>query len=140
MPPVCIKLLCRPFRSRNAGAFCHLKTSLCFRYLQSNAKALQKYDISVRIPFLIFKEFYIKNKIDKYICIMRIGYFVQSVDEYHILKKTMVLYAKYEYRLDYETVAVIARRNWQKRKRYQRNHPCWNRRHSLYRILPQIRR
>ncbi len=71
-------------------------------------KALQKYDISTGVPFLIFKEHYVKNEIDKYISTMRMGYSVQSVDEYRALKKAMALYAKYEYKFDEETINIIA--------------------------------
>ena len=71
-------------------------------------KALQKYDISTGVPFLIFKEHYVKNEIDKYISTRREGYSMQSVDEYRTLKKAMALYAKYEYKFDEETVAKIA--------------------------------
>lgn len=69
---------------------------------------MQKYDISTGVPFLIFKEHYVKNEIDKYISTMRKGYSVQSVDEYRTLKKAMALYAKYEYKFDEETITIIA--------------------------------
>lgn len=69
---------------------------------------MQKYDISTGVPFLIFKELYVKNEIDKYISTMQQGYSVQSVDEYRTLKKAMALYAKYEYRFDEETINIIA--------------------------------
>lgn len=36
-------------------------------YIFGIYKALQKYDISTGVPFLIFKEHYVKNEIDKYI-------------------------------------------------------------------------
>lgn len=71
-------------------------------------KALQKYDIATGVPFFIFKEFYVKNEIDAYISTMRQGYSVHSVDEYRTLKKAMALYAKYEFRLDEETIMKIA--------------------------------
>ena len=60
------------------GHFADLKQSYVFGIY----KALQKYDISTGVPFLIFKEHYVKNEIDKYISTMRTGYSVQSVDEY----------------------------------------------------------
>ncbi len=77
-------------------------------YIFGICKALQKYDISTGVPFLIFKEFYVKNEIDNYIRTMRQGYSVQSVDEYRTLKKAMALYAKYEYNFDEKTIAKIA--------------------------------
>ncbi len=86
------------------GHFVDLKQA----YVFGICKALQKYDVSTGVPFLIFKEFYIKNEIDDYIRTMRHGYSVQSVDEYRTLKKAMALYAKYEYRFDEETVMKIS--------------------------------
>ena len=86
------------------GHFADLKQA----YIFGICKALQKYDISTGVPFLIFKEFYVKNEIDNYIRTMRQGYSVQSVDEYRTLKKAMALYAKYEYNFDEETITKIA--------------------------------
>lgn len=86
------------------GHFADLKQA----YIFGIYKALQKYDISTGVPFLIFKEHYVKNEIDKYISTMRTGCSVQSVDEYRALKKAMALYAKYEYKFDEETITIIA--------------------------------
>ena len=86
------------------GHFADLKQAYVFGIY----KALQKYDISKGVPFLVFKEHYVKNEIDKYISTMRTGYSVQSVDEYRTLRKAMALYAKYEYKFDDETITIIA--------------------------------
>ena len=86
------------------GHFSDLKQA----YIFGIYKALQKYDISTGVPFLIFKELYVKNEIDKYISTMRQGYYVQSVDEYRTLKKAMALYAKYEYKFDDNTISIIS--------------------------------
>ena len=86
------------------GHFVDLKQA----YVFGICKALQKYDISTGVPFLIFKEFYVKNETDDYIRTMRHGYSVQSLDEYRTLKKAMALYAKYEYRFDEDTITKIA--------------------------------
>ena len=86
------------------GHFADLKQA----YIFGIYKALQKYDISTGVPFLIFKEFYVKNEIDAYISTMRTGYSVQSVDEYRTLRKAMALYAKYEYKFDDQTIIIIA--------------------------------
>ena len=66
------------------GHFADLKQA----YIFGICKALQKYDISTGVPFLIFKEFYVKNEIDNYIRTMRQGYSVLSVDEYRTLKNS----------------------------------------------------
>ena len=86
------------------GHFADLKQA----YIFGICKALRKYDISTGVPFLIFKELYVKNEIDDYIRTMRQGYSVQSLDEYRTLKKAMVLYAKYEYKFDEDTITRIA--------------------------------
>ena len=86
------------------GHFADLKQA----YVYGIYKALQKYDISTGVPFLIFKEHYVKNEIDKYISTMRTGYSVQSVDEYRTLRKAMALYAKYEYKFDDNTISIIS--------------------------------
>ena len=86
------------------GHFADLKQAYVFGIY----KALQKYDISTGVPFLIFKEFYVKNEIAAYISTMRQGYSVHSVDEYRTLKKAMALYAKYEYKFDEEAITKIA--------------------------------
>ena len=86
------------------GHFADLKQAYVFGIY----KALQKYDISTGVPFLIFKEFHVKNEIDAYISTMRQGYSVHSVDEYRSLKKTMALYGKYECKFDEETLTKIA--------------------------------
>ena len=86
------------------GHFADLKQAYVFGIY----KALQKYDISAGVPFLIFKEHYVKNEIDKYISIMRKGYSVHSLDEYRALKKAMALYAKYEYKIDDNTISIIS--------------------------------
>lgn len=86
------------------GHFADLKQAYVFGIY----KALQKYDIATGVPFLIFKEFYVKNEIDAYISTMRQGYSVHSMDEYRTLKKAMALYAKYEYNFDEETITKIA--------------------------------
>lgn len=70
-------------------------------------KALSNYDISLGVPFLVYKEYYVKNEIDDYIRTMRTGYTVQSGDEYKLLRKAMALYNKYG-KSDDETIARIA--------------------------------
>lgn len=79
-----------------------------FTYVFGIYKALQKYDISTGVPFLVFKEHYVKNEIDKYISTMRQGYSVHSLDEYRTLRKAMALYAKYEYKFDDNTISIIS--------------------------------
>lgn len=71
-------------------------------------KALKRYDISKGVPFLIFKENYVKREIDNYIRTMQTGYSVQSENAYATLKKAMALYNKYECNNDDETIEKIS--------------------------------
>lgn len=85
------------------GHFIDLKQAAIFGIL----KVLSNYDISLGVPFLVYKEYYVKNEIDDYIRTMRTGYTVQSSDEYKLLRKAMALYNKYG-KSDDETVSRIA--------------------------------
>ena len=85
------------------GHFIDLKQAAVYGIL----KALSNYDISLGVPFLVYKEYYVKNEIDDYIRTMRTGYTVQSSDEYKLLRRAMALYKKYG-KSDDETIARIA--------------------------------
>lgn len=85
------------------GHFIDLKQAAVYGIM----KALANYDISLGVPFLVYKEHYVKNEVDNYIRTMRTGYTVQSSDEYKLLRKAMALYNKYE-KSDDETIAQIA--------------------------------
>ena len=85
------------------GHFVDLKQAAVFGIL----KALANYDVSLGVPFLVYKEHYVKNEVDEYIRTMRTGYTVQSSDEYKLLRKAMALYNKYR-KADDETIAHIA--------------------------------
>ena len=85
------------------GHFVDMKQAAVYGIL----KALSNYDISLGVPFLVYKEYYVKNEIDDYIRTMRTGYTVQSNDEYKLLRRAMALYNKYG-TSDHETIARIA--------------------------------
>lgn len=85
------------------GHFTDMKQAAVYGIL----KALAHYDISLGVPFLVYKEYYVKNEIDEYIRTMRTGYTIQSNDEYRLLRRAMALYNKYG-RSDDETLARIA--------------------------------
>ena len=72
------------------GHFIDLKQAAVYGIL----KALANYDISLGVPFLVYKEYYVKNEIGDYIRTMRTGYTVQSSDEYKLLRRAMALYNK----------------------------------------------
>ena len=85
------------------GHFVDMKQAAVYGIL----KALSNYDISLGVPLLVYKEYYVKNEIDEYIRTMRTGYTVQSNDEYKLLRKAMALYNKYG-KFDDETISRIA--------------------------------
>lgn len=85
------------------GHFMDMKQAAVYGIL----KALSNYDISLGVPFLVYKEYYVKNEIDYYIRTMRTGYTAQSGDEYKLLRKVMALYNKYAKSGD-ETIVRIA--------------------------------
>ncbi len=71
-------------------------------------EALQRYDISLGVPFLTYKKFYAMNAVHTYIRTMRTGYTVQSSYADENLRKVMLKFAEHEYRYDEETIAAIA--------------------------------
>ena len=86
------------------GHFVDLKQA----YVMGMMEALQRYDISRGVPFLVFKELPAMNAVHTYIRTMRTGYTVQSSYADENLRKVMRKFAEYEYRCDEETVAAIA--------------------------------
>lgn len=86
------------------GHFVDIKQAYVFGML----KALRKYDISLGVPFLVYKEYYAKNEVDEYIRTMRYGYTMQSADEQKTARKAMALYREYEYKADDDTIRKIA--------------------------------
>ena len=85
------------------GHFVDMKQAAVYGIL----KALSNSEISLGVPFLVYKEYSVKNEIDDYIRTMRTGYTVQSNDEYKLLRRAMALYNKYG-KSDDETIARIA--------------------------------
>ena len=86
------------------GHFADIKQAYVFGML----KALKKYDISLGVPFLVFKEHYVKNEVDEYIRTMRSGYTIRSADEHKRARKAMALYREFGYKSDDITIKNIA--------------------------------
>ena len=63
------------------GHFVDMKQAAVYGIL----KALSNYDISLGVPFLVYKEYYVKNEIDDYIRTMRTGDTVSSSDLPYLL-------------------------------------------------------
>ena len=86
------------------GHFVDLKQA----YVMGMMEALQRYDFSRGVPFLIFKELPAMNEVHAYIRTMRTGYTVQSSYADEQLRKVMWHYAEHGYRYDTETILAIA--------------------------------
>ena len=86
------------------GHFVDLKQA----YVMGMMEALQRYDISRGVPFLVFKELPAMNAVHTYIRTMRTGYTVQSSYADENLRKVMRKFAEHGYCYDEDTVAAIA--------------------------------
>ena len=86
------------------GHFVDLKQA----FVMGMMEALQRYDISLGVPFLNYKKFYAMNAVHTYIRTMRTGYTVQSSYADKQLREVMWQYAEHGYQYDDETIAVIA--------------------------------
>ena len=87
------------------GHFVDLKQA----FVMGMIEALQRYDISRGVPFLVFKELPAMNAVHTYIRTMRTGYSVQSSYADEQLRKVMWQYAEHGYRYDEETIAAISK-------------------------------
>lgn len=76
-------------------------------YITGMFKALQEYDLSRNVPFIVYKEYTAMREVHEYIRTMR-GLTVQSSDEYLRLRKAMRLYREYEQMTDDTTIQRIA--------------------------------
>ena len=86
------------------GHFVDLKQA----FVMGMMEALQRYDISRGVPFLVFKELPAMNAVHTYIRTMRTGYTVQSSYADKNLRKVMRKFAEHEYRCDEDTITAIA--------------------------------
>ena len=77
-------------------------------YVGGLLKALDSYDISRGVPFIIFKEYDAMGAVHDYIRTMRMGLTIQSADVYLRLRKTMRVYGELGHRLDDDTITQIA--------------------------------
>ena len=77
-------------------------------YVIGMLKALQDYDISRGVPFIVYKEYAAMREVHEYIRTMRTGFTVQSNDEYLRLRKAMRLYREFDNKSDDTTMEKIA--------------------------------
>ena len=87
------------------GHFLDLKQA----FVMGIMEALQRYDISRGVPFLVFKELPAMNAVHSYIRTMRTGYSVQSSYADEQLRKVMWQYAEHGYRYDEEAITAISK-------------------------------
>lgn len=87
------------------GHFVDLKQA----FVMGMMEALQRYDISLGVPFLTYKKFYAMNAVHTYIRTMRTGYSVQSSYADEQLRKVMWEFAEHGYRYDEETITAISK-------------------------------
>ncbi len=76
-------------------------------YITGMFKALKEYDISRKVPFIVYKEYAAMREVHDYIRTMR-GLTVQSHDEYFRLRKVMRLFGQYGQKCDDATIQRIA--------------------------------
>ena len=86
------------------GHFLDLKQA----FVMGMMEALQRYDISRGVPFLVFKGLPAMNAVHTYIRTMRTGYTVQSSYADEKLREVMWQYTEHGYQYDDETIAAIA--------------------------------
>ena len=72
-------------------------------------KALQSYDPALGVPFMIYKNRFIKSEVHNYIRTMRTGYSVPTAAKYAALRKAMALYHELGKKSDEATIEQIAR-------------------------------
>ena len=72
-------------------------------------KALQSYDLELGVPFMIYKNRFIKSEVHNYIRTMRTGYSVPTAARYAVLRKAMAPYHAFDKKSDEATLERIAR-------------------------------
>ena len=77
-------------------------------YVIGMLKALQDYDISRGVPFVVYKEYAAMREVHEYIRSMRTGFTIQSYNEYLRLRKAMALFREYGSKSDNATMEKIA--------------------------------
>ena len=77
-------------------------------YVIGILKALQDYDISRGVQFIVYKEYAAMREVHEYIRTMRTGFTVQSNDEYLRLRKAMRLHREFGSKNDDATIEKIA--------------------------------
>lgn len=93
------------FRNFMPGHFSDLKQA----YVMGLWKALEHYDISASVPFLVFKEYYVENEVLDYIRTARTGYTAPSLSEFKKLRKAMAIWTgKYHRKTDTATLTALA--------------------------------
>lgn len=77
-------------------------------YVIGLLKALQDYDPTRSVPFIVYKEYAAMREVHEYIRTMRTGFTVQSNDEYLRLRKAIRLFREYGGKADDATIKKVA--------------------------------
>ena len=77
-------------------------------YVIGMLKALQDYDVSRGVLFIVYKEYSAMREVHEYIRTMRTGFTIQSNDEYLRLRKAMRLFHEYGGKADDDTIKKVA--------------------------------
>ena len=77
-------------------------------YVIGLLKALQDYDATRGVPFIVYKEYAAMREVHEYIRTMRTGFTVQSNDEYLRLRKAMRIFREYGGKADDDTIKKVA--------------------------------
>lgn len=86
------------------GHFSDIKQS----YIIGMLKALEDYNPTRGVPFIVYKEYAAMREVHEYIRTMRTGFTVQSNDEYLRLRKAMRLFREYGNKSDNATMEKIS--------------------------------
>ena len=77
-------------------------------YVMGLLKALENYDVSTGVPFVVYKERYAEREVLDFIRCARSGYTPQSLNEYAKLRRVMAIWQKYERKYSDEVLEKIA--------------------------------
>ncbi len=77
-------------------------------YILGMVKALQAYDPSRGVPFIVYKEYDAMREIYDYLRTAKAQISIPNNDEYRLLRKIMRLYAEHENKYDEDTIRNVA--------------------------------
>lgn len=85
------------------GHFADLKMAMAL----GMHKALQSYEPELGVPFMVYKNRFIKSEVHNYIRTMRTGYSVPTAAKYAVFRKAMALYHELDKKSDEATLGRL---------------------------------